>query len=127
MNNLTISQDGARGIHTAAMKGHVSVINTLLHRGENVDAVTNVSLLAFRKMIRKISRNIFQDNYTALHLAVEAGKSNVVEALLGHGAQVHIKGKIFFSLYYINRLNHRSCRRYSQWNGNKRYINSLYT
>ena len=35
-----------------------------------------------------------QDNYTALHLAVEAGKSGVVEALLGHGAQVHIRGKL---------------------------------
>ncbi len=34
-----------------------------------------------------------KDNYTALHLAVEAGKSAVVEALLGHGAQVHIKGE----------------------------------
>ena len=33
-----------------------------------------------------------QDNYTALHLAVEAGKSGVVEALLGHGAQVHTRG-----------------------------------
>ena len=29
-----------------------------------------------------------QDNYTALHLAVQSGKSSVVEALLGHGAQV---------------------------------------
>ena len=36
---------------------------------------------------------ILQENYTALHLAVEAGKSSVVEALLGHGAQVHIKGE----------------------------------
>ena len=36
-------KSGARGIHTAAMKGHVSVINTLLQKGENVDAVTNVS------------------------------------------------------------------------------------
>ncbi len=31
--------------------------------------------------------NGLQDNYTALHLSVEAGKSAVVEALLGHGAQ----------------------------------------
>ena len=35
---------------------------------------------------------LFQDNYTALHLAVESGKSSVVEALLGHGAQVHVRG-----------------------------------
>ena len=40
---LLAYQDGARGIHTAAMKGHVSVINTLLNKGENVDATTNVS------------------------------------------------------------------------------------
>ena len=39
-----------------------------------------------------------QDNYTGLHLAVEAGKSGVVEALLGHGAQVHIRGKWSFLL-----------------------------
>jgi hypothetical protein len=36
-------QNGARGIHTAAMKGHVAVIQTMLSKGENVDAVTNVS------------------------------------------------------------------------------------
>ena len=40
---MFLYQSGARGIHTAAMKGHVSVINTLLQKGENVDAVTNVS------------------------------------------------------------------------------------
>ena len=34
----------------------------------------------------------FQENYTALHLAVEAGKHSVVETLLGQGAQVHIQG-----------------------------------
>lgn len=35
---------------------------------------------------------MFQDNYTALHVAVQAGKANVVETLLGYGAQVHIRG-----------------------------------
>lgn len=33
-----------------------------------------------------------KENYTALHIAVESGRPNVVETLLGHGAQVHIKG-----------------------------------
>lgn len=64
---------GARSIHTAAMRGHVGVITNLVSKGEDVDCVTN-------------------DNFTALHLAVEAGKSVVVEALLGLGAKVHIKG-----------------------------------
>ena len=43
-NNSFAFQNGARGIHTAAMKGHVSVINTLLAKGENVDAATNVMI-----------------------------------------------------------------------------------
>lgn len=54
------------------MHGHVSVISTLIQKGEDVDCTTN-------------------DNYTALHLAVEAGKATVVEALLGQGAKVHIR------------------------------------
>ena len=46
-----------------------------------------------------------QDNYTALHLAVESGKSSVVEALLGHGAQVTmkkmIKGEVKQFFYWL--------------------------
>lgn len=34
----------------------------------------------------------FQDNYTALHIAVESGKPAVVETLLGYGADVHVRG-----------------------------------
>jgi len=34
-----------------------------------------------------------QDNYTALHVAVQAGKASSVETLLGYGAQVHIRGE----------------------------------
>lgn len=34
-----------------------------------------------------------QDNYTALHIAVESGKPGVVETLLGNGADVHVRGK----------------------------------
>ncbi len=54
------------------MRGHVGVINAILARGENVDVLTN-------------------NHYAALHLAIDAGKSAVVECLLGHGANVHIK------------------------------------
>nr|CAI5857375.1 unnamed protein product [Callosobruchus analis] len=65
--------DGARSIHTAARYGHVGIINTLLQKGEKVDVTTN-------------------ENYTALHIAVEAGKPAVVETLLGYGADVHVRG-----------------------------------
>ena len=33
-----------------------------------------------------------KDGYTALHLAVEYGKPQVVQMLLGYGAQVEFKG-----------------------------------
>ncbi len=33
-----------------------------------------------------------QDNYTALHIAVESAKPAVVETLLGYGADVHVRG-----------------------------------
>lgn len=51
---------GARGIHIAAKEGHVNVIKTLLSKGEQIDAKTS-------------------DNKTALHIAVEHGKSAAVE------------------------------------------------
>ena len=51
---------GARGIHIAAKEGHVNVIKTLLGKGEQIDAKTS-------------------DNKTALHIAVEHGKSAAVE------------------------------------------------
>ena len=50
----------------------------------------NTFLLTFSAVC--LHYNSLQDNYTALHLAVEAGKPAVVETLLGHGATVHIKG-----------------------------------
>ena len=64
---------GARGIHIAAKEGHVSVIRTLLKKGEKVDALTT-------------------DNKTSLHIAVENGKSAAAEVLLGNGANCHVKG-----------------------------------
>ena len=35
---------------------------------------------------------LLQDNYTALHIAVEHCKPLVVQTLLGFGAQVELKG-----------------------------------
>lgn len=57
----------------AAQKGHVSVIHAIIARGENVNTRTN-------------------QGHTPLHLAVEAGNAEVVECLLGHGADVHLGG-----------------------------------
>lgn len=40
----------------------------------------------------------FQDNFTALHLAVQANQPEVVEILLGHGANVQLKaGKVRYT------------------------------
>lgn len=35
---------------------------------------------------------VTNDNYTALHIAVENAKPAVVETLLGYGAEVHVRG-----------------------------------
>lgn len=103
INNL---QDGARSIHTAARYGHVGIINTLLQKGEKVDVTTNVSFARFifailtvivmqkKKKTGHVSflSRYLQDNYTALHIAVESCKPAVVETLLGYGADVHVRG-----------------------------------
>ena len=41
---LMPNKSGASGIHTAASKGHVAVVNSLIVKGENVDAATNVNI-----------------------------------------------------------------------------------
>lgn len=38
---------GARSIHTAARYGNISIINTLIQKGEKVDVTTNVSINHF--------------------------------------------------------------------------------
>ena len=48
---LMPNKSGARGIHTAASKGHVAVVNSLILKGESVDAATNVSN---KQMKRKV-------------------------------------------------------------------------
>lgn len=40
---------------------------------------------------------LLQDNYTALHIAVESAKPAVVETLLGYGAEVHVRGNELYS------------------------------
>lgn len=48
---------------------------------------------------------IIQDNYTALHIAVESCKPAVVETLLGYGADVHVRGED----YYLGNLCRLIC------------------
>lgn len=43
-----------------------------------------------------------QENYTALHIAVESCKPAVVETLLGYGADVHVRGIINFFFYTLD-------------------------
>ena len=50
------------------------------------------ALISVSRLTRAGVLSVWQDNYTALHLAVQAGKATVVETLLGHGAQVEIRG-----------------------------------
>ena len=79
----TFYRQGARGIHVAAQKGHVGVINAIIAKGENVNTMTN-------------------QKHTALHMAVEAGNPEVVECLLGNGANVHLRYDYYVSFELHN-------------------------
>ncbi|VDD86933.1 unnamed protein product [Enterobius vermicularis] len=72
-SGLMLSIEGALGLHAAAAAGFDDVVRMLISKGTHVDTMT-------------------KDNYTALHVAVQAAKSAVVETLLGFGADVHIRG-----------------------------------
>jgi len=44
-------------------------------------------------VVMVLTYSLLQDNYTALHIAVESAKPAVVETLLGYGADVHVTGE----------------------------------
>lgn len=113
-------------LHAAARKGHVGVVRALLSKGATVDTKTKVRLhclilftfcwtlcckeevheLNF-KQLNRTRTNVFlvvtQDQYTALHIAVKHCKPQVVQILLGYGANVqHRGGKVrFFSVFRL--------------------------
>lgn len=60
-------------LHAAAKRGHAAVVKSLLLKGAHVDATT-------------------KDGQTALHIAVQNCKPQVVQMLLGFGAQVQLRG-----------------------------------
>lgn len=73
-------QSGAVCLHAAAKKGHTGVVQTLLRNGAQVDTTD-------------------RDGLTALHIAVENCKPQVVQILLGFSARVqHKGGKVTMSL-----------------------------
>lgn len=74
-------QSGAVCLHAAAKRGHTAVVKALLQKGARVDATA-------------------KDGQTALHIAVENCKPQVVQMLLGFGANVQLRGgKVKTHLY----------------------------
>ncbi len=74
-------QSGAVCLHAAAKRGHTAVVKALLQKGAHVDATA-------------------KDGQTALHIAVENCKPQVVQMLLGFGADVQLRGgKVNAHLY----------------------------
>ena len=55
---LMPNKSGARGIHTAASKGHVAVVNSLILKGESVDAATNVSNKQMKQKACDLTRQV---------------------------------------------------------------------
>lgn len=68
-----VVQSGAFCLHAAAKRGHTAVVKALLEKGALVDGMS-------------------KDGQTALHIAVENCKPQVVQLLLGFGANVQLRG-----------------------------------
>jgi hypothetical protein len=51
-----------------------------------------------------LTYSVLQDNYTALHIAVESAKPAVVETLLGYGADVHVTGECLHAAVCLRSL-----------------------
>jgi len=62
-----------------------------------------------------LTYSLLQDNYTALHIAVESAKPAVVETLLGYGADVHVTGECMLQcmglrcLYCVASIHKGQC------------------
>lgn len=65
--------DGMSALHWAAQRGDVELARTLAQAGAAVDATTRIG------------------DYTPLHIASEAGRAEVVELLLGAGADASVR------------------------------------
>jgi hypothetical protein len=67
-------------------------------------AQVNVVVGGRFNVVSVLTYSVLQDNYTALHIAVESAKPAVVETLLGYGADVHVTGEF----YVLQRICLRS-------------------
>ena len=106
----TKNNDGETPLHTACIHGHIQIVRLLAEDGEGVCEVdeegrTALLLAAFgghTEMVRyllnrpNIQKN-HQDNKgsTALHLAAQNECADVIEILLKHGADKHLRDKEF--------------------------------
>ena len=68
------NKSGARGIHIAASKGHVAVVNSLILKGESVDAATNVSN---KQMKQKLCDLLMQVSLSSAIISMKYETENV--------------------------------------------------
>lgn len=84
-------EEGLRPLHLAAMFGHLSVIDILLERGSEIEAMTQYDL------------------HTALHLAARQGQESAIQALLAKGADLKPKDlAAMTALHLAARYGHGS-------------------
>ena len=83
------NKSGARGIHTAASKGHVAVVNSLILKGESVDAATNVSN---KQMKQKLCDLLMQVSFLPIWILDEANKNKTLYEPLENYQKLHCVG-----------------------------------
>jgi hypothetical protein len=71
----------------------VKIIILIFINKELMYAQSDVVVVGDVNVMPVLTYSLLQDNYTALHIAVESAKPAVVETLLGYGADVHVTGE----------------------------------
>lgn len=71
----------------------MKIIILIFINKELMYAQSDVVVVGDVNVMPVLTYSLLQDNYTALHIAVESAKPAVVETLLGYGADVHVTGE----------------------------------
>ena len=96
-------QDGWAPIHVAAQKGQVACIDALVRRGADVNrAEEEVQWCGICMcMSRRCAADHEQEGATPTHVAARKGHVDCIEALVRHGADVNMAGKV--SVEHVHR------------------------
>ncbi|MBD0391954.1 ankyrin repeat domain-containing protein, partial [Wolbachia endosymbiont of Pentalonia nigronervosa] len=98
------TKDGWTSLHYATQNGHLNVVNALLGKGADVNAKAKGDWIPLHSADDWTPLH-YADDWTPLHSAARKGHLNVVNALLGKGADVKAKTKDGWTPLHLAAIN----------------------